>query len=121
MFPGERVIVCRNGELVAERARKREALLATTERELLRIQAQVRRRHSLLPGAGEIGMAVGGVVNSRKMATHFAVEIRDGHFAFRRRTRQIEQEARLDGIYGIYVIRTPVPAEELDANEAVQA
>ena len=63
-------------------------------------------------------MAVGGVVNSRKMAKHFAVEIRDGHFAFQRRTQQIEQEARLDGIY---VIRTSVPAEQLDANEAVQA
>ena len=57
-------------------------------------------------------------MNSRKMAKHFAVEIRDGHFAFQRRTQQIEQEARLDGIY---VIRTSVPAEQLDANEAVQA
>jgi hypothetical protein len=116
MFPGERLIVCRNRELAAERGRKREELLAATERELLRIQAQVRRRHSPLRSAAEIGLAVGGVVNSRKM--HFAVEIRDGHFAFQRRTQQIEQEARLDGIY---VIRTSVPAEQLDANEAVQA
>src|SRR5580658_7314162 len=118
MFPGERLIVCRNRELAAERGRKREELLAATERELLRIQAQVRRRHSPLRSAAEIGLAVGGVVNSRKMAKHFAVEIRDGHFAFQRRTQQIEQEARLDGIY---VIRTSVPAEQLDANEAVQA
>src|SRR5580658_9255444 len=105
MFPGERLIVCRNRELAAERGRKREELLAATERELLRIQAQVRRRHSPLRSAAEIGLAVGGVVNSRKMAKHFAVEIRDGHFAFQRRTQQIEQEARLDGIY---VIRTSV-------------
>ncbi len=118
MFPGERLIVCRNRELAAERARKREELLAATERELLRIQAQVRRRNSPLRSAAEIGLAVGGVVNSRKMAKHFAVAIRDGHFAFQRRTQQIEQEARLDGIY---VIRTSVPAEQLDANEAVQA
>jgi transposase len=118
MFPSERLIVCRNRELAAERGRKREELLAAAERELLRIQAQVRRRRSPLPGAAEIGMAVGGVVNSRTMAKHFAVEIRDGHIAFQRRTQQIEQEARLDGIY---VIRTSVPAEHLDANEAVQA
>ena len=104
--------------LAAERARKREELLAATERELARIQAQVRRRHSPLRSAAEIGMAVGGVVNSRKMAKHFAVEIRDGHFTFQRRIEQIEAEARLDGIY---VIRTSVPAEHLDANEAVQA
>ena len=119
MFPSANgLIVCRNRELAAERARKREALLAATERELLRIQAQVHRRHSPLPGAGEIGLAVGAVVNSRKMAKHFAIEIRDGHFAFQRRTEQIEQEARLDGIY---VIRTSVPAEQLDTKEAVQA
>ncbi|HSJ41249.1 MAG TPA: IS1634 family transposase [Xanthobacteraceae bacterium] len=118
MFPGERLIVCRNRELAAERARKREELLAATERELLRIQTQVRRKNSPLRSAAEIGLAVGGVVNSRKMAKHFAVEIRDGHFAFQRRTQQIEQEARLDGIY---VIRTSVPAEQLDAKETVQA
>ena len=118
MFPGERLIVCRNRELAAERARKREELLLATERGLLRIQAQVRRRHAPLRGAAEIGLAVGAVVNSRKMAKHFAIEIRDGHFAFQRRTEQIEQEARLDGIY---VIRTSVPAEQLDAKEAVQA
>jgi len=118
MFPGERLIVCRNRELAAERARKREELLAATERELARIQAQVRRRHSPLRSAAEIGLAVGGVVNSRKMAKHLAIEIRDGHFAFQRRIEQIEAEARLDGVY---VIRTSVPVEHLDANEAVQA
>jgi hypothetical protein len=117
MFPGERLIICRNRELAAERTRKREELLAATERELVRIQAQVRRRHAPLRGAAAIGMAVGAVVNSRKVGKHFAVEIGEDRLAFRRRTGQIEQEARLDGIY---VIRTSVPAEHLDANEAVQ-
>jgi hypothetical protein len=118
MFPGERLIVCRNRDLAVERARKREDLLVATERELARIQAQVRRKHAPLRGAAEIGMAVGAVLNSRKMAKHFAVEIRDGQFSFQRRTERIEVEARLDGIY---VIRTSVPAEHLDAGEAVQA
>jgi transposase len=117
MFPGERLIICRNRELAAERTRKREELLAATERELVRIQAQVHRRHAPLRGAAAIGMAVGAVVNSRKVGKHFAVEIGEDRLAFRRRTGQIEQEARLDGIY---VIRTSVPAEHLDANEAVQ-
>jgi transposase len=118
MFPGERLIVCRNRELAAERARKREELLTATERELARIQAQLRRRRrSSLPAAAEIGMAVGAVVNGRKMAKHFAIEIREGHLAFQRRTEQIKAEARLDGIY---VIRTSVPAQQLAANEAVQ-
>ena len=118
MFPGERLIVCRNPDLAAERARKREALLAATERELSRIQAQVQRKHSAIRSAAEIGMAVGAVLDARKMAKHFAVEIRDGHLSWRRRADKIEAEARLDGIY---VLRTSIPAEHLDATETVQA
>ena len=118
MFPDERLIVCRNRELAAERQRKREALLAATERDLARIQAQVRRKHAPLRGAAAIGMAVGAVVNNRKVGKHFAIEIGDSHLNVQRRTEQIEQEARLDGIY---VIRTSVPAEQLDTEEAVQA
>jgi len=109
-FPGERLIVCRNRELAKERARKRQALLLATEKELLRVQAQVRRKGSHLRTAGEIGLAVGEVVNAKKMAKHFALDIRDGHFAFARKAEQIAAEARLDGIY---VIRTAVPAEDL--------
>jgi transposase len=118
MFPGERLIVCRNRELAAERQRKREELLTATERDLARIQAQVRRKHAPLRGAAAIGMAVGAVVNNRKVGKHFAIESGDSHLTVRRRSPQIEQEARLDGIY---VIRTSVPAEQLDAEEAVQA
>jgi transposase len=118
MFPGERLIVCRNRELAAERARKREELLASTERALTRIEAQVRRKGSRLKGAAEIGVAVGAVIDKNKMAKHFAVEIRDGHLSFKRRTEEIEEEARLDGIY---VIRTSLPFAHLDTNEAVQA
>jgi hypothetical protein len=117
-FPGERLIVCRNRDLAAERARKREDLLVATERGLARVQARVRRRGSLLRDASEIGLAVGAVLNLKKMAKHFAVEIRDGHFAWQRRHDQIAAEARLDGIY---VIRTSVPAAHMDAAQTVQA
>jgi hypothetical protein len=117
-FPGERLIVCRNRELAKERARKRQALLLATEKELPRVQAQVRRKGSHLRTAGEIGLAVGEVVNAKKMAKHFVLDIRDGHFAFARKAEQIAAEARLDGIY---VIRTAVPAEDLSAAHAVQA
>ena len=117
-FPGERLIVCRNRDLAAERARKREALLVATERELARIQAQVRRKGSHLRAAVEIGLAVGEVVNAKKMAKHFALDIRDGHFTWARKVDQIAAEAKLDGVY---VIRTSVPAEDLGPAHAVQA
>jgi transposase len=112
------VIVCRNHELAAERARKREDLLAASERELARIDAQVRRKNASLHDAARIGLAVGAVLNKKKMAKHFIVTIDDGHLSWHRRLDQIEAEARLDGIY---VIRTSVPAEHLDAAETVQA
>ena len=117
-FPGERLIVCRNADLARERARKREALLGATERDLVRIQVQVRRKGSPLRTAAEIGLAVGEVINAKKMAKHFALDIRDGHFSWQRKVEQIANEAKLDGIY---VIRTSVPAEDLSTAHAVQA
>jgi transposase len=118
LFPGERLIVCRNHDLATERARKREDLLAASERDLARIEAQVRRKSVARRDAAEIGLAVGAVLNKRKMAKHFVVTIRDGHLSWQRRLDQIEAEARLDGIY---VIRTSVPADHMAAAETVQA
>jgi transposase len=118
MFPGERLIVCRNRDLAAERTRKREELLVATERELARVREQVCRKNSRFKSAAAIGMAVGAVLNRKKMAKHFDVEVADGYLSWQRRIEQIEEEAQLDGIY---VIRTSMPAEHLDAAETVQA
>lgn len=57
-------------------------------------------------------------MNARKMAKHFALDIRDGHFSWSRKADQIAVEAMLDGIY---VIRTSVPAQDLSCENAVQA
>src|ERR1700749_22194 len=71
-FPGERLIVCRNRDLARERTRKREDLLVATERELARVQARVGRKGKVgLNIAAEIGLAVGAVLNDRKMGKHF--------------------------------------------------
>src|ERR1700692_4597382 len=118
MFPGERLIVCRNRDLAAERARKREDLLCATEREMERIVGQVHRKGSRLRSAAQIGMAVGAVLDCRKMAKHFDVEVADGYLSWQRRIEQIAEEGRLDGIY---VLRTSMPAEHLDAAETIQA
>ena len=117
-YPGERLIVCRNPDLARERARKREDLLLATERDLSRIAAQVRRRHAPLRGQAEIGLAVGAVVNSHKMAKHFALSIGDDSFSYSRKPDSIAREARLDGLY---VIRTSVPAEAMSAEDTVRA
>jgi hypothetical protein len=115
-FPGERLIACRNPALADQRARKREDLLAATEKLLAPIAARVAA--GKLTGAAEIGKKAGGVIGKYKMAKHFEVTITDDSLTVERKEDQIREEARLDGIY---VIRTPVPAEDLDAAGTVTA
>jgi hypothetical protein len=108
-FPGERLIACRNPVLAAERARKREDLLAATEKLLAPVITRVRAGR--LTGAGPIGVEVGKVISKYKTAKHFHVTITDDTLAIERRQDQIDAEAALDGFY---VLRTPIPASELD-------
>jgi hypothetical protein len=117
-FPGERLVVCRNPDLAAERARKREDLLAATERDLARIQGAVARKRRPLRGAAEIGLAVGAVFNTHKMAKHFDLAITDTGFSFARKTAEIAAEAATDGLY---VVRTSLPAEALDDASTVRS
>jgi hypothetical protein len=117
-YPGERLIVCRNPALAAERARKRGELLDATEQALLAIQARVRRKRRPLQGAAAIGEAVGAVLNRKKMAKHFTRTITDTDVTFARNAATIAAEAKLDGIY---VLRTPVPQAELDAEATVRS
>ena len=115
-FPGERLIACRNPVLAADRARKREDLLAATEKLLAPVIARV--RSGRLAGAGPIGVEVGKVISKYKTAKHFTVTITDDTLTIARRQDQIDAEATLDGFY---VLRTPVPAGELDAPAVVAA
>ena len=98
-FPGERLIVCRNPDLAAERSRKRAELLAATERDLARIQTAVARRRDPLRGTAAIALAVGKVINKHKMAKHFELDITDAAFSFVRKTIEIAAEAATDGVY----------------------
>ena len=117
-FPGERLIVCRNPDLAAERRRKREDLLAATEQHLAKIAAGVTRKVRPLRGAVDIGIKVGAVLGKHKMAKHFTVTITDSGFTFARKTTAIAAEAALDGIY---VVRTSLPAGALDDAGTVRA
>jgi hypothetical protein len=115
-FPGERLVACRNPVLAAERVRKREDLLAATEKLLAPIIARV--RSGKLRGAGPIGVETGKVISKYKTAKHFTVTITDTTLTVTRKQDQIEEEAALDGFY---VLRTPVPAGQLDAPGVVAA
>ena len=117
-FPGERLVVCRNPDLAAERARQREDLLAASEKELAKIQAATTRARNPLRGEAAIALKVGTVLARRKVAKHFRLTITEETLSFVRDEAAIAAEAAVDGFY---VLRTSLPAEALDAGATVLA
>ena len=117
-FPGERLVVCRNPALAEERARKRAELLAATEADLAKIAAATQRARNPLRTEQAIALRVGRVIEHFHMAKHLELTITDTSLSWQRRHEAIAQEAALDGLY---VIRTSVPAQHLDAAAAVAA
>lgn len=119
-FEGERLVICRNPAVAAERARKRAELLQRTEQDLAKVKQMVEGERGKLKGAsaGKIGERAGRVVNRRKMAKHFTLQIADGSFDYQRNQAQIDEEALFDGIY---VIRTAEPQQRIGSEAVVRA
>ena len=119
-FDGERLVICRNPAVAAERARKREQLLERTEQDLAKVKQMVDGERGRLKdaSAGKIGERAGRVVNRRKMAKHFTLQIADGSFEYQRNEAQIEHEALFDGIYAI---RTDQPEQRIGSQAVVRA
>jgi hypothetical protein len=115
-FPGERLIVCRNPLVGAQRARKREELLAGTETDLALLKARV--DNGTLLGADQIGLAVGPALKRYRMRKHFQIEITDTTFTYTRNTDTINAEAALDGFY---ILRTSLTQSDLPAGDVVRA
>ena len=115
-FPGERLIVWRNPLVAAQRARKREELLAATEKDLAEIAARV--QNATLSGADQIGLAVGPAAKRYRMRKHFQLQITDTTFTYERKREQIATEAALDGFY---ILRTGLAAETLPDEDVVRA
>ena len=113
-YAGERLVACKNPFLAAERARKRDALLAGTEADLEQVAAAVSAGR--LRDPGKIGLRAGRVLHRHKMAKHFEIEIGEGRFSYSRKTEAIEAEAALDGIY---VIRTSEGSDALSPEAVV--
>jgi hypothetical protein len=117
LYPGERLVVCRNPLVASDRTRKRDSLLDATERALQEIAERVKRE--TLTGEAEIGLAVGAVWNRYKVKKHFELQITENQFTFERKTEQIAFEASLDGVY---VLRSGgLSAEQLTAPGVVRA
>jgi hypothetical protein len=115
-FPGERLIVCRNPLVGAQRARKREELLAATETDLAQIAHRV--DHGTLQGADKIGLAAGPALKRYRMRKHFQITITDTTFTYSRKSQEIAAEAALDGFY---ILRTSLSDTDLEAGDVVRA
>ncbi len=114
-YPGERLIACRNPQLAKLRAGKREDLLAATTRELEKVRAMVARGR--LKDEDKIGVRVGKVINKYRVAKHFVLDIQKSSFDFSIDQNKVAAEADLDGIY---VIRTSLPEQRMDADDTVR-
>ncbi len=114
-YPGERLVACRNDALAKLRAHKRLELLAATEEKLAEIRQRV--TDGKLSGKDNIGVRVGRVVNKYKMAKHFELDIGEATLGWSHRQEQIDAEAALDGLY---IIRTSVDPETMDAPSCVR-
>ena len=117
-FPGERLIACFNPYTKERSVKRREDLLQTTERHLQKVQEATQRKTKPLQGAGDIGMAAGKALARTGMGKYFRILIQAGGLSWCRRPGVIAQEAALDGIY---VIRTKVPAEQMNAEQTKAA
>ena len=117
-YPDERLIVCRNPILAEQRQRKRQELLAATEKDLMPIVTATQRAREPLRAAADIGVRVGKVINHYKMSKHFLITITDDSFSFARDLDKIAAEEELDGLY---IVRSNVEPELFDAEQTVTA
>jgi Transposase DDE domain len=117
-FPGERLVACKNPFGEAERARKRESLLAATEADLGKIAAACARARRPLRGTAKIAVRADRVLRRRKVARHFTIDIGEDHLSYHRDQDSIAAEAKLDGIY---VLRTSVGASDLHSGDVVSS
>ena len=117
-FPGERLMVCLNPRLRAERARKREELLVATEEVLSGIAAAHGRGKPGAAARARTWKAIGRKANRKNVERHFDITVTDGEMVWARSEERIAAEARAGGIW---VVRTSLGAGAIGAEAAVDA
>jgi hypothetical protein len=117
-YPGERLVVCRKPLLAEERARKREDMLAAAEKKLEAIVAATRRPQRPLREPERINYRIGAALGPTKMGKYFQWQLTAAGLSFQRDAERIARDAALDGIY---VLRTSLKPERLDAAETVRS
>jgi len=117
-FPGERLVVCRNPLLAQERARKREDIMLAAEKKLEAIAAATRRTERPLRDPERINYRIGEVLGPKKAGKYFQWQLTADGLSFQRDVERIARDAALDGIY---VLRTSLNSQRLDAAQTVRS
>jgi hypothetical protein len=117
-YPGERLILCRNPLLAAERLRKRGELIQVAEKKLKEIEAATKRKRQPIRSAEKISYWVGKALGPSKVEKYFQWETTPHGLRWHRNPERIQRDADLDGIY---VLRTSVCEQFLNSNQAVLA
>ena len=117
-FPGERLLVCLNPRLRQRRARKREDLLRATEATLTRIATAAGKHKPGAENRDRTLKALARQAQRHRVEKHFDLTVTHQGLQWSRNRQKIQAEARLDGLY---VVRTNLDAQAIDAHQAVAA
>ena len=117
-YLGERLVVCRNPLLAEARTRKREDMLAAAEKKLETIAAATRRPQRPWREPERINYRIGEALGPIKMGKYFRWQLTATGLSYERDPQRIARDAALDGIY---VLRTSLKPERLDAAETVRS
>ena len=117
-YPGERLVVCRNPLLAQERARKREEIMLAAEKKLEAIAAATRRPQRPLRDPERINYRIGAALGPKKVGKYFQWQLTAAGLSVERNPERIARDAALDGIY---VLRTSLGSERLDAAQTVRS
>jgi len=115
-YPGERLIACFNPIMAEESSRKRQELMGLTEQLLQDVAGACTRKKKPLEGIGTIGMKAGAALSKFNMGRLYQLKIGEHSLGWERKPEALAKAASMDGIY---VIRTSVKQEAMDAEQAV--
>jgi transposase len=115
-YPGERLIACFNPIMAEDSARQREELLVLTEKALQKVADACTRQRDPLQGTAAIGLKAGAALGRFKMGKYFSIRVGEYSVSWHRKAENLAKDAAMDGIY---VIRTSVAKEVMDAEQAV--
>ncbi len=107
-----------NGDpaLIEKRLKRSKSQIKSISKQLTKISHSTVK--GKLHGKDKIGVRVGKVINKYKVEKHFKFDIRDNDFNFEIDRDNVNAEAALDGIY---IIRTSLPEERMNADDTVRS